>query len=55
MDETNVTTDEPTVDMPLKHQFGKLMVSSIAGFGASKLAENAYDAILRARRARKSS
>lgn len=53
MDETDEVTIE-VVELPLKHQFGKLMVGSIAAFGANKLAEHAYDAVLRARRARKS-
>jgi len=32
--------------LPLKHQFGKLLVATVAAFAASKAAEKAYTATL---------
>ena len=42
-------------NLPLKHQLGRTLCGSVAAFGANKLAERAYDAALRAYRAKKSS
>jgi hypothetical protein len=53
MTETGETTEIVVEKLPLKHQFGKLMVGSIAAFTANQMAEKAYDAALRAYRARK--
>jgi hypothetical protein len=44
---------EVVVEKSLKHQVGKTVVGSIAAFTANHLAEKAYDAALRAYRARK--
>lgn len=56
MDEIDESTDTLVVeDTPVVHQFGKLMVGSIAGFAASKLSDRIYDGAVRAYRARKSS
>lgn len=47
-------TVEVTVEKrELKHEFGKLMVGSIAAFAADKLASRAYDKVLHTIRARK--
>lgn len=48
-EETTETESEPVV-----HQFGKLMVGSIAGFVAGKLADKAYDKVLVVIRSRRS-
>lgn len=53
MDTTENTTEDVVERLPLKHQFGKMAVGSIAAFAANQLAEKAYDAALRAYRARK--
>ena len=39
--------------LPLKHQFGKLLVATIVAFAATKLAEKSYDATLQALNNRK--
>jgi hypothetical protein len=41
------------IALPLKHQFGKLIAGTIAGFAASKLAEKAYEAAYKALQNRK--
>jgi hypothetical protein len=38
---------------PFKHQFGKLLVGTIAGFLASKMAEKVYVAAVKTMEARK--
>lgn len=53
MPENNDTNEVVEERLPLKHQFGKMAVGSIAAFAANQLAEKAYDAALRAYRARK--
>jgi hypothetical protein len=53
MDVTVETTESERE--PVVHQFGKLMVGSIAAFAADKLANKAYDktlAVIRSRKAR---
>lgn len=49
-----MTTDEETVvenvELPIRHQFGKLIAGVTAGFLATKLIEKGYDAILASRR-----
>lgn len=57
MDETTKvvvdTTNDGEVELPLGHQAGKVVLSSVAGFAASTLVNKAYDAFVLARRARK--
>lgn len=48
-----VATDDSDIELPLGHQAGKLVISSLAGFVASTLTNKAYDAVVLARRARK--
>lgn len=55
MDETDETTETAVEDLPVVHQFGKLMFGSVAAFAANKLADRVYDGAIRAYRARKSS
>jgi hypothetical protein len=35
-----------TAGLPLKHQLGKLLLGTVAGFAATKLTEKGYDAVL---------
>lgn len=56
MDTTNETTITVETDgLPLKHQFGKMAVGSVAAFAANHLAEKAYVKALEVLRARKGS
>lgn len=50
----NEETTDTTVELGVGHQFGKLLVGSVAAFGANKLSDHLYDVALRAIRARKS-
>lgn len=55
MDEIDESTDVCAVEeLPVVHQFGKLMFGSVAAFAANKLADRVYDSAVRAYRARKS-
>lgn len=54
MDENKETTEIVAEDLPLVHQGARFMFSTAVGFGASQLADKAYDAALRAFRARRS-
>lgn len=55
MDNDETTTIVETPELPLKHQFGKMAVGSIAAFAANALAERAYVKALEVVRARKGS
>jgi hypothetical protein len=46
MPETVIEVVEVNNTLPLKHQFGKLLVATIAAFLATKLAEKSYDVAL---------
>lgn len=46
MDETNEEATKPA----LRDQFAKMMLGVAAGFIATKLVENAYDAVMNRRR-----
>lgn len=53
MDETIVVKTDS--DLPLKHQFGKMAVGSVAAFAANHAAEKLYEKVFYAIRARKAS
>ena len=53
MDNTEIVIESP--DLPIKHQFGKMAVGSVAAFAANHLAEKAYVKALYMIRARKGS
>lgn len=55
MDELDEGAETAVDDLPVVHQFGKLMFSSVTAFAANKLADRIYDGAVRAYRARKSS
>lgn len=46
-------TEKPKVELGVGNQLGKLVVSSSAAFGASKLADHLYDLAVLAIRARR--
>lgn len=46
MDETVVEIIEVNGSLPLKHQFGKLLIATVVAFAATKLAEKSYDRAL---------
>ena len=53
MEDAVIEIIEVSDTLPLKHQFGKLLVATIVAFVATKLAEKSYDATLDALNKRK--
>ncbi len=53
MSESVIEIVEVNNTLPLKHQFGKLLVATIVAFAATKLAEKSYDGVLEALNNRK--
>ena len=51
--EDSETVEVEVKKVELKHEFGKLMIGSIAAYAAEKLTSKAYDKVLYTIRARK--
>lgn len=48
MSESTIEIVSVNDGLPLKHQFGKLVIATVVAFAATKAAEKAYDATLTA-------